>query len=129
MNGYSATIEFASKELTAKERVKLKDTSNAISLDDLTIREGRVVIAVDMFATLKIHNEKSENKDYTVFILVDPSGNKYMTSSPSFITTFHDIDDEMCDAFEGTREVYEIEVYRKESKNYKGKEFITCSIV
>ena len=128
MDGYVAKIAYASRELNARERIKLKDTSNAISLDDLTLKQGNVVIAVDMFAKLEIHNEKSENKDYLVFIIVDTSGNKYMTSSPSFISTFEDIDDEMNDAFDGTREPYEIEVYRKESKNYKGKEFITCSI-
>lgn len=130
MQGYSVNIANVSRELTAKERVKIKDTSNAISLDELTTKQGRVVIEVAMWAELFVHNEKSENKDYTVFVILDNSGNKYITSSPSFITTFHDIDDEMCDAFDGTGESgYEIEVYRKESKNYKGKEFITCSIV
>ena len=130
MNGYNVRIATVSKELSAKERVKIKDTSNAISLDELTLKEGKVVIEVDMWAELAVHNEKSENTDYTVFVIVDKSGNKYITSSPSFITTFHDIDDEMCDAFEGEEDTsYEIEVYRKESKNYKGKEFITCSII
>lgn len=130
MEGYSAKIAFASKELTAKERVKLKDTSNAISLDELTTRQGAVVITVAMYAQLDIHNEKSDNKDYSVFIIVDDSGNKYMTSSQSFITTFMDIADEMTDALaDGECTDYEIEIYRKESKNFKGKEFITCSLV
>lgn len=128
MQGYSVTIGKVSRQLSAKERVKIKDTSNAISLDELTIKEGKVVIEVDMYAELSVHNEKSENTDYKVFVILDKSGNKYMTSSPSFITTFYDIDDEMRDTL-GENESYEIEVYRKESKNYKGKEFITCSIV
>ena len=38
---------------------------------------------------------------------------------------FKAIVDEMGD----TDEEYEVEVYRLPSKNYKGKEFLTCSIV
>lgn len=130
MNGYNVRIANVSKELSAKERVKIKDTSNAISLDELTLKEGKVIIDVNMWAELAVHNEMSENTDYVVFVIVDKSGNKYATSSPSFISTFRDIDDEMLDAFGGEEDTsYEIEVYRKESKNYKGKEFITCSII
>ena len=36
MNGYKATVKECSKELTVKERIMLKDTSNAKSLDAIT---------------------------------------------------------------------------------------------
>ena len=42
------------------------------------------------------------------------------------MTALTDILDELADAGETD---CTIEVYRKESKNYKGKDFITCSIV
>ena len=129
MNGYKATIKECSKELTVTERIMLKDTSNAKSLDVITqeasFNNEKVIINVDYYATLDIHNEKSDNKDYINFIVVDKDGEKYVTGSQSFISSFTDIVDEMLDA--GETDIT-IEVYRKESKNYKGKDFITCSI-
>lgn len=129
MNGYKATVKECSKELTAKERIMLKDTSNAESLDILTqeanFNDKKVLINVDYYATLEIHNEKSDNKDYINFIVVDKDGKKYVTGSQSFISSFTDIVEEMTEA--GETDIT-IEVYRKESKNYKGKDFITCSI-
>lgn len=124
MNGYSVKIINASKNLSAKERVALKDTTNAIALDEAT-QGGKVLIEPDFYVELAVHNEKSEDKDYTKYIIVDKSGNKYVTGSESFITAFTDIVDEMTDS----GEEYDIEVYRMPSKNYKGKEFLTCSIV
>ena len=130
MKGYTATVREVSKDITVKEKIMLKDTSNAKSIDILTqeasFNNEKVLIDVDYYAILDIHNEKSDNKDYINFILVDKSGNKYVTGSESFITTFTDIYNEMKGAGE---ENITIEIYRKESKNYKGKDFITCSIV
>lgn len=124
MTGFEAKIREASKELTAKERVKFKDTTNAVQLDDAT-KENPLVIAPDFYVILDIHNERSEDKDYVKYIVVDKAGNKFVTGSESFFTAFKSIFDEMG----GTNEDYEIEVYRLPSKNYKGKEFLTCSIV
>lgn len=124
MTGFEAKIREASKELTAKERVKFKDTTNATQLDDAT-KENPLVIAPDFYVVLDIHNERSEDKDYVKYIVVDKAGNKFVTGSESFFTAFKSIFEEMG----GTDEDYEIEVYRLPSKNYKGKEFLTCSIV
>lgn len=124
MTGFEAKIREASKELTAKERVKFKDTTNAVHLDDAT-KENPLVIAPDFYVILDIHNERSEDKDYVKYIVVDKGGNKFVTGSESFFTAFKSIFEEMG----GTNEDYEIEVYRLPSKNYKGKEFLTCSIV
>lgn len=124
MEGYSVTISEVSRSITAKERVKLKDTTNAISLDEVT-REGKFVFEPDYYAILDVHNEKSEDKDYIKYVIVDKAGTKLVTGSESFMTSFKDIMDEM----EGCDEAFSIEAYRMPSKNYKGKEFITCSIV
>jgi hypothetical protein len=124
MTGFEVKIREASKELTAKERVKFKDTTNAVQLDDAT-KENPLVIAPDFYVILDIHNERSEDKDYVKYIVVDKAGNKFVTGSESFFTAFKSIFEEMG----GTNEDYEIEVYRLPSKNYKGKEFLTCSIV
>ena len=124
MQGYSVTIKFVSKELSAKERVMIKDTTNAVSLDEVT-QGAKFVFEPDYYAILNVHNEKSEDKDYTKYLIVDKGGSKIVTGSESFFTAFNDIMGEM----EGTDETFEIEAYRLPSKNYKGKEFITCSIV
>lgn len=124
MEGYNVTITKTSKELTHKERVRMKDTTNAISLDELT-KDGPVLIDLDFYAVLNVHNEKSESIDYTVCILVDKAGTKYRTGSPSFLTALDEITVDMADC----DEPWQLEVSRRPSKNYKGKEFLTCSVV
>lgn len=126
MEGYSAKVVFISKDIPAKEKIKLKDTSNAISLDAATV-ESPVIITPDFYAELHVHNEHSQDKDYKKYIIVDTDGNKFVTGSESFITAFKDIASDM--ATDAPDEEYSIQVYRKPSQNYKGKEFITCSLV
>lgn len=124
MTGYSVKIQSCSKELTARDRVAIKDTTNAISLDEAT-QSSNVVIDIDYYAKLAVHNEHSEDKDYEKYIIVAKDGTKYVTGSTSFLTAMEEIVDEMADSGED----FQIEVYRMPSKNYKGKEFLTCSIV
>lgn len=126
MEGYKAVVARASKELSAKEKIMLKDMSDAVKLDD-AVKEQAIVIKPDFYAIINVHNEKSDTKDYTKIVLVDgDSGIKYTTGSMPFITTFEDIMQEMEDAGETD---FSLKVYAKESKNYKGKYFITCSII
>lgn len=121
--GYSVDIKECSRQLSAKERINMKDTTSALSLDELT-QEGDVNIKVKDYAVLSVHNEKSDNKDYEQYILIDEMGVKYVTSSDAFFNSFMDIYTEM----EGEEEEWSIRVYRSPSKNYKGKDFITCQI-
>lgn len=123
MTGYEVTIKEASMELTAKERIRLKDTTNAIKLDTAT-EEAPITITPKAFAILSIHNEKSDNVDYLNYIIVDKDGNKYVTGSDSFWSSFKSIWDEM----ETEAEEWELEIYKLDSKNYKGKKFLTCSL-
>lgn len=124
LTGYSVEIVQCSTELSHKERVKIKDTTDAIKFDDVT-QEQEVIINPAMYAVLLIHNEKSENGDYNIYVVVDEDGTKYTTSSESFWTSFMNIYEEMHDE---TGEEWAVKVYRVPSKNYKGKDFITCSI-
>ena len=126
MEGYSAKVTFISKDIPTKKKIKIKNTSNASSLEAAT-EEGPLVIEPDYYAEVSVHNEKSEDKDYKKYIIVDKDGNKFATGSESFITAFKEIADDM--AAEAPGEDYSIEIYRKPSANYKGKEFITCSLV
>lgn len=125
MEGYSAKVKYASIELTAKQRIAIKDTSSAIKLDEAT-KDNNVIIAPEFYAIIEVHNEKSDTKDYEKIVIQDKdSGERYTTGSKPFISTFVDIWDDMS----GEDEEWKIEVYPKESTNYKGKTFLTCRII
>lgn len=125
MEGYNVSIIESSKELTARERIKYKDTSAATKLDDAVTPDTSLMLTPVAYMVLGIHNEKSNNKDYKNYLIVDKAGNAYVTGSESFFTSFLDIWQEMADE----DEEYTIEVYKLESKNYNGKFFLTCTIV
>ena len=126
MTGYSVKIESASKELTKKERVMLKDTGDALKLDDV-IQDEPIIINADFWVMLNVHNEKSDNVDYPVYIIVDKNGTKYVTGSEAFWTTFSVIWDEMTE--DGDEEEWQLKCYKLDSKNFKGKQFLTCSVI
>lgn len=124
MVGYSVSIAETSKELSAKERILLKDTTNAIKLDEATQVEP-VIIYPEMYAVLEIHNEKSDNVDYNNYIIKDKNGDTFVTGSNSFFDSFMQIYEEM----KNESEEWGIKCYRVPSKNYKGKEFLACSVI
>lgn len=124
MESYAVTIKETSKQLSAKQKIAIKDTTNARKLDEATVNAENVLIYPEMWAVLAIHNEKSDDIDYENYVLVDKDGTKYVTGSKSFWSSFMNIYHEM----ENEDEEWGIKVYRMESKNYKGKQFITCSI-
>ena len=122
---FSVTIKEASKELSAIERIKLKDLTDAKNINNLVDSEGEQLIDVDMFALLEVHNERSDDKDYEQFLIVAKDGSKYYTGSGSFIEAFYNIYDELKQ--EGIED-YTIKCYGVESKNYKGRLFLSCSL-
>ena len=101
----------------------LKDTTSAVKLDQATQVED-IHISVDSYAVLNIHNDKATPTDYENYIILDRNGAKYVTGSQSFWNAFMDIFTEMKDE----PEEWSIRVYRHPSKNYSGKDFITCAI-
>ena len=124
---YSVTVKEVSKELTHKERVQITDLTDCVKLDTAT-QEGAVLIDLDYYAVLEIHNEKSTDKDYENYVVADKNGTRYSTGSKSFFNNLVTICEEMQDS-EDPDEVWQIKAYRKPSKNRQGKDFITCSIV
>ena len=122
---YQVSIREVSREMTPRERIKIKDFTNATQLDT-ACEEGSFILTPDVYAILDVHNERSkEDKDYTKYIILDKAGNKFITGSNSFFKSFLEIWEEMAPLGED----FEIEVYKVPSKNYKGKSFLTCSIV
>ena len=122
---FKAEIIETGKEITsAKEKVMLKDTRSAIRLDDAT-QSGSTDLYPVNYAVLDITNDRSEEGNYRQYLIIDKNGDKYLTGSESFYSAFLAIYEEMS----GTGEEYGIRVYRVPSKNYKGKDFLSCSII
>lgn len=129
-SNYSATITESSRELSARERVMFKDTQNAVSINELAEeahKEGAkaFIEGIAGYVVLDIHNDKSDDKDYKNYLIIDKDGQKYVTGSQAFWNSFKSIYDEMADE----TEPWSIEINLLPSKNYKGKNVLTCSLI
>lgn len=122
---YTCKIVESNGEFDAYERVMCKDTADAIPLDEATAQEP-VVIEYAKHVILAIHNEKSDDKDYEKCVVIDTAGRKYVCGSATFRRELETIVEELGDV--GIDTGFCIKVYRRASKNYKGKDFITCSL-
>ena len=121
-----AKLVTATRELSAKERVAVKMFIGAEQLDELTQRdENGVLIDIDYVAVVEVYNEKSDNKNYNKYVYVDKDGTMYISGSETLYRTYEEIAEEM----EGENEPWSIKVIRRESTNYKGKDFLTCMLV
>ena len=124
---YKSTIIEASHEISKIEGVALKNISDAEGVDTLVNEsiDGYAVIHPVKYVMLHVENDRAkENKEYNVLIIIDADGTKYKTGSDSFIRTFMDIFSEL-----GGESGWGLKVFGRESKNYKGKKFLTCSVV
>ena len=81
---FEVKIIETSMELTHKEKVMLKDTSRAIKLDEVCDNGNEIQIKPAGYARLSVHNEKADNPDYEQILVIDESGEKYITGSASF---------------------------------------------
>lgn len=129
-SNYLATIAESSRELSARERVMYKDTQNAISINDLAeeaAKDGNkaFIEGIAGYVVLDIHNDKSDDKDYKNYLIIDNDGQKYVTGSQAFWNSFKAIYDEMANE----SEPWSIEINLLPSKNYKGKNVLTCSLI
>lgn len=126
MQGYSVKIVETSKELTPKEKVALKNFDNMIQLDEEVHDDSKSLrLQIEDYAVIEVYNEKSDNKNYTKYIFIDNDNRKYITGSQPLFDTFMEIYEEMKDE----EEPWEIDIYKRKSKNYNGKYFLSCSIV
>ena len=123
-------VDTSIENLNPRMELLLKSTTGGIALDealeDMDEDEGLVMEPKD-YAVLEIHNEKvkeGESTDYTKYVILTANG-KYVTSSMNFFNSFLDIFETMKDSGED----YSIKIFRKESRNFKGKYFLTCEII
>lgn len=122
---YKATIRETSRELTAIEKIKIKDVNDALQIVD-ALDTGEFVVKPVMYAIIDIENDRSNDKNYTKFVFVTEDGTKYITGSESFINNFLGIWQELVDA-NVLEEDWAIKIFKKPSKNYSG-DFVTCAI-
>ena len=125
MEGYKAIIAGSSEGLTPIELIKLKDRTNAISLDEVVQPDQPLNIKPKGWVVLSIHNEKSDNKDYNNYLIIDEEGTTYVTGSESFWSSFNGIID---DLQQYGIEDYTLSICKRKSKNYSGKHFLTCTL-
>ena len=122
---YSAQVVNATKELTGRQMVTLRNFSDMIQMYDLT-KENDVIIDIDYVACVKVHNEKSDNKDHMKYVFVDNDGTKYITGSELLYREYTDIKETLESA--GDTDPISIKVTRKASKNNQN-DFLTCILV
>ena len=122
---YTCKIIESNGEFDAYERVMCKDIGDAIPLDEAT-QQVPVVIEYAKHLILAIHNEKSENKNNEKSVVIDQAGRKFVCGSATLRRELESIIEDLAD--NGIYSDFNIKVYRKASNNYKGKDFITCSL-
>lgn len=121
---YSVKIAESSMELTKKQQVMYKDTSDCVKFDENLEVGGEAILLHPIgYVILDIHNDKATpSTDYQNYMIIDSDSTKYITGSETFFNTFVDIYSEMNDSVED----WGIKVYKKPSK--QGNGFITCSV-
>lgn len=125
---YTVSIVASSCELSPRDRIKIKDKGNAKRLDTLTA-EGSIFVNIIDWAILKIENDKSADKEYTNYILLDTDGTKYVTGSEAFWSSFRSVYDELSEEIDREHGVgIPFEIYQLPSKNREGKTFLSCSL-
>ena len=127
---YSTKIVNASRELSVKEKITLKDFNDCVGLDTVVTEEQGLIIDPDVIVEVDVHNERAkDDKDYTTIVILDKDGTKYNTSSNSLKESVQDIMDELADLDEADKADLKIKVFKKPSKNYSGKYFLTATVI
>ena len=101
----------------------MKPFNDMVSLDEAT-QGGNVEIDLDYVAIFKVHNEKAvDNQDYRKYVYVAKSGEKYISGSETLYREYLNIYEEM------DEEPFGIVVFRSPSRNYAGRDFLTCRLL
>lgn len=112
--------EISNPNLSKIQRVMLK-TDPGQKLDDFN---NLVLEEITGYAKLHVTNPSVKaTPEYDHFVVMTSAGNFY-TGSPSFMEAFLSIWSEM----EGETG-WGLEVYKRDSKNFAGKQFLTCRLV
>lgn len=124
---YQAKVEeVIGRELTKKELFSVsrfngcEDISSMLTAcDAVAVENVQTVVFVD------VHNEKSDNKDYTKMVVIGENGDRYITGSETAMREVRDIMDYMADE----EEPFTIQFVSRPSSNYKDRDFITAELL
>lgn len=129
---YTVSVIEKDGNVSVKDVIRAKDISNTISLDNVVNDSETLDIGkVKGFVKLTVHNPRSrDEKDYQKLVLIsdDTDSNEtrfYSTGSESFETSFMSLWEEVKEL----DEYWSIIVFKKPSKNYAGKGFLTCTVI
>lgn len=124
---YEVKIVESWKPLTVREKISIKNFNDAVQLDTAT-QDDKIEIELANYVVCTVHNEMAtDNKDYKKIIVIAKDGTRYVTGSPTFYRELSSIIEELEEA--GETDDFLISVYQLDSKNYKGKKFITCNLI
>lgn len=128
---YESTITFASRDLTPIEKIKLKDLTATVALDDelKSTPDHKLTFTPELVVVVSVHNPKAKsNTDYDTLVFTDSeTGVRYRTSSSSFKSAVLDIMKDLIAADINPNTV-PLVAYTRPSKNFTGKDFLTCAI-
>lgn len=128
MKDYSANITYSTKELTKKQRIRIQQMGAVISINDIMDNDKLMIDNCVALYAIDVHNEKADNKDYTLYVVEDAEGNLYKTGSESFFRNAKDIFEDFLDEIEAGESI-SLLCYKSSSKNVPGGKFITCTIM
>ena len=113
--------------LTKKDLLQLKDLSDAVKLDQATqeaLSGSYIIQDVKNIVSLNLVSDDPQNpQEYSKTVVIDGEGNRFVTGSDSFARRAWEIAREM------DGETFELKVYRRPSKTYAGREFLSCSVI
>ena len=128
MEGYKAKVVDSWKELSVKEKIAYKETDAYDKLDEMVTPDTPLVVSLENYITIHVENPASENPEYNQYLVVTTEGDVYVTSSDTFDSSIKSILEEIDEAGEDEVGEWQLKIYKRESNNFKGKHFLTCSI-
>ena len=122
---FNVIVTNTMKTLSKKDQLQLKDLSDAIKLDQATQEKGTVIIeeVVNMVSLKLVSDDPQNPQEYSKTVITDAEGNRFVTGSESFSRRAWDIAEDM------DGEPFGLKVYRRPSKNFAGREFLSCSVI
>lgn len=117
---YSSRIVDTWTEMSTIERIKAKDLGDATKLNEVVDVSTPLLLDITNVVVMEVHNEKSENTDYPVYILIDENGERYYSGSNSLYRSLQDIRDEFAECGEDLPTPLSVKIYKAKSKNNTG---------
>ena len=116
---YSVKIDsvYGTDELPVKDEIRVKDFTSFSQVEEL-VKSG-AEFKPEWLAVLTVHNEKSENTEYSVFVFRTDDGEMFYTSSESLLESLMDII-ELKDRLNSSGEPWAVVINEFKSKNNTG---------